>query len=54
MRAVAWRCADTPLGAALLAGGFLHVSGRLKRDDWKDRDGVQLEVEDAADPRRVG
>jgi single-stranded-DNA-specific exonuclease len=27
------------------------VVGRLKPDDWKGRDGVQFEIEDAADPR---
>ncbi len=55
LKAVAWRAADTDLGRRLLAGGgALHVAGRLRADDWKDRRGVQLEIEDAADPRRVG
>jgi single-stranded-DNA-specific exonuclease len=27
------------------------VAGRLKPDDWKGRNGVELEIEDAADPR---
>ena len=54
LRGVAWRCADTELGVGLLAGGVMHVAGRLKRDDWKERAGVQLEVEDVADPHRVG
>ena len=35
-----------------MAGGGLHVAGKLKLDDWKGRDGVELEIEDAADPRR--
>ncbi len=51
LRAVAWRCEDAPLGRALLAGGALHVVGRLKPDDWQGRQGVQLEIDDAADPR---
>ncbi|MBX3478589.1 MAG: single-stranded-DNA-specific exonuclease RecJ [Brevundimonas sp.] len=52
IRAVAWRCADLPLGQALLAGqGGLKIAGRLKADDWNGRRGVQLEIEDAADPR---
>jgi single-stranded-DNA-specific exonuclease len=52
LRAVAWRVADTDLGRRLLArDGALHVVGKLKPDDWKGRDGVQLEIEDAADPR---
>lgn len=54
LRAVAWRCEETPLGAALLArSGALHVAGRLKADDWQDRHSVQLEIDDAADPRRL-
>ncbi|MGQ2989870.1 MAG: single-stranded-DNA-specific exonuclease RecJ [Brevundimonas sp.] len=52
VRAIAWRCADLPLGKALLAGqGGLNVAGRLKADDWNGRRGVQFEIEDAADPR---
>ena len=52
LRAVAWRAGDTELGRRLVArGGSLHVAGRLKPDDWKGRNGVELEIEDAADPR---
>jgi single-stranded-DNA-specific exonuclease len=52
VRAVAWRAADTELGRRLLAGGAsLHIVGRLKVDDWNGRRGVELEIEDAADPR---
>ena len=52
VRAIAWRCADLPAGQALLAGaGGLAVAGRLKADDWNGRRGVQLEIEDVADPR---
>lgn len=54
VRAVAWRCADLPLGQALLSGqGGLRVAGRLKADDWNGRRGVQMEIEDADDPRRM-
>jgi single-stranded-DNA-specific exonuclease len=54
MRAIAWRAEDTPLGQRLLAGGgALHVAGRLKPDDWQGRNAVELEIEDAADPRQV-
>jgi len=28
------------------------VAGKLKPDDWQGRAGVELEIEDAADPRR--
>jgi len=51
LRAIAWRAAETELGKRLMAGGTLHVVGRLKPDDWNGRNGVELEIEDAADPR---
>ena len=55
LKAIAWRAEDTDLGRRLMAGGGgLHVVGRLKADDWNGRHGVQLEIEDAADPRRNG
>lgn len=54
LRAVAWRCEDTPLGRRLLQGGALHLAGRLKPDDYMGREGVQFEIEDAADPRFCG
>ncbi len=55
IRAVAWRCGDSPLGARLMArDSALHVVGRLKPDDWQGRNGVQFEIEDAADPRMAG
>lgn len=54
IRAIAWRAADTPLGAKLLAGGAsAHVAGRLKADDWNGRRGVQLEIEDIVDLQRT-
>jgi len=53
LKAVAWRAAETDLGLRLLGGeSSLHVAGRLKPDDWQGRESVQLEIEDAADPRR--
>ena len=55
LRAVAWRAADTGLGRRILAGdGALHVVGRLRPDDWMGREAVELEIEDAADPRQAG
>jgi single-stranded-DNA-specific exonuclease len=55
LRAIAWRAEDTDLGRRLLAGGgALHVAGRLKPDDWMGREAVELEIEDAADPRQYG
>jgi single-stranded-DNA-specific exonuclease len=52
LKAVAWRVEDTDLGRRLMAGGALHVAGRLKPDDWNGREGVEFEIEDAADPRQ--
>ncbi len=52
LKAIAWRCGDTELGKRLMAAsGALHVAGKLKPDDYMGREGVQLEIEDAADPR---
>jgi len=52
VRAVAWRSADSSLGRRLLAGGgSVHAAGKLKPDDWNGRGGVELEIEDIADPR---
>ncbi len=54
LRAVAWRAGDSEMGRRLLEGqGALHIAGRLKPDDWSGREGVELEIEDAADPRRI-
>ena len=53
LRAIAWRASETSLGQMLLSGaGGLSVAGRLKPDDWRGAGGVQLEIEDASDPRR--
>ncbi|MES2035546.1 MAG: single-stranded-DNA-specific exonuclease RecJ [Pseudomonadota bacterium] len=52
LKAVAWRAEDTELGRRIMAGGgAMHFVGRLKPDDWQGREGVQFEIEDAADPR---
>ena len=54
LKAVAWRVEDTEAGRRLLQeGGAVHVAGRLKPDDWNGREGVEFEIEDVADPRRV-
>ena len=50
MDGIAWRCADDPLGQALLKGGKLHIVGRLKADEWNGRRRVQFELVDAALP----
>ena len=55
LKAVAWRAGETDLGRRLLAAdGALHVVGKLKPDDWQGRESVELEIEDAADPRMCG
>ena len=54
LKAIAWRVEDTDAGRRLLnEGGAVHVVGKLKPDDWQGREGVQLEIEDVADPRQV-
>lgn len=47
---ISFRCADTPLGEALLAAGpdLYHAFGRLKLDTWQGRERVQLHLEDLA------
>ena len=55
LKAVAWRAEDTEIGRRLLEGaGAVHVAGKLRPDDWQGRNSVELEIEDVADPRRVG
>ena len=52
--AVAFRAAGQPLGELLMAasGGLpLHVAGQLRRDTWGGRNRIELQIEDAADPR---
>ncbi len=54
LKAVAWRVGDTDIGRRLLAAGpSLHLAGKLRADDWNGRKGVQFEVEDVADSRRM-
>jgi single-stranded-DNA-specific exonuclease len=53
IEACAFRVADTPLGALLLAGEGLplHITGHLRRTSWQGRESVELMIEDAADPQ---
>jgi single-stranded-DNA-specific exonuclease len=50
VKAVAFRSADTPLGAALRGAGArkLWLAGRMKRDDWNGRASAELHLDDAA------
>lgn len=53
--AVAFRAAGQPLGDLLTeaSGGLpLHVAGQLRRDTWGGRNRIELQIEDAADPRK--
>jgi single-stranded-DNA-specific exonuclease len=52
--AIAFRAAGQPLGDMLMsaAGMPLHIAGHLRRDTWGGRNRIELQIEDAADPRR--
>lgn len=49
LRAIAFRVADGPEGAAIMRGGPIHAVGRLRADDWRGKGAVQLEVVDVAE-----
>lgn len=49
LRAIAFRCADQPVGHALLRrDALLHVAGTLRLDRWNGNVRVQLFIEDVA------
>ena len=50
LKAIAFRAADTALGAALMQSGGapLALAGRIKLDRWNGEVRVQLQIEDAA------
>ncbi|MDP9196236.1 MAG: single-stranded-DNA-specific exonuclease RecJ [Pseudomonadota bacterium] len=50
LKGIAFRCADTPLGEALLngRGRVMHLLGQLKMDRFRGADEVQMVVEDGA------
>jgi single-stranded-DNA-specific exonuclease len=50
LKGIAFRCADTPLGQALLthSGRPLHIAGHLRADYWRGEQRLQLTIEDAA------
>ena len=56
LEAIAFRAAGQPLGDLLMgAGGMpLHVAGHLRRDSWGGREKIELQIDDAADPRHSG
>ncbi|NIJ39919.1 single-stranded-DNA-specific exonuclease [Parvibaculum indicum] len=53
LKAIAFRAAESPLGALLMdkGAGALHLAGRLKSDDWQGRRDVQFQIEDAVAAR---
>jgi single-stranded-DNA-specific exonuclease len=48
LEAVLFSAYDTPMGAALAAGGRFHLAGRVEINTWGGRSKVQLRLEDAA------
>jgi single-stranded-DNA-specific exonuclease len=50
LQAIAFRAADSPLGAFLAdaRGRAVHVAGHLRRDRWRGGDAVQFVIDDAA------
>jgi single-stranded-DNA-specific exonuclease len=51
IKAIAFRMADSALGEAMLAappGRRLWIAGRVKRDEWGDRIGAEMHLDDAA------
>jgi single-stranded-DNA-specific exonuclease len=32
----------------------LHIAGQLRRDSWGGRERIELQIDDAADPRAQG
>lgn len=48
LKAIAFRCADTMMGKAMLdaQGEKFHVAGRLQKDSWQGRETVQFIIED--------
>jgi single-stranded-DNA-specific exonuclease len=50
LKAIAFRCLETALGAALMQGGgaTYHVAGTLRPDNWNGETRVQLCLDDAA------
>jgi single-stranded-DNA-specific exonuclease len=50
LKAIAFNCADSELGYALLntQGRRIHLAGSLREDNWQGRTDVQLVIEDGA------
>lgn len=50
LKGIAFRAADTALGALLMEGEGrrLHIAGRVKDDTWNGKRQIQLQIEDAS------
>lgn len=54
--AIAFRAHGAPLGDLLIGSGGmpLHIAGHLRKDTWGGRNRIEVQIEDAADPRKQG
>ena len=54
LEGIAFRAVGQPLGDLLTGTGGMpiHVAGSLRRDTWGGRNRIELQIEDAADPRK--
>jgi single-stranded-DNA-specific exonuclease len=54
LNAIAFQAGGTALGQALKAavdGRYLHILGRVRRDRFRGGDAMQIEIDDAAEPK---
>lgn len=56
LEAIAFRAVGQPLGDLLInTGGFpLHITGQIRKDTWGGRNRIEVQIDDAADPRQQG
>lgn len=54
LEAIAFRAVGQPLGDLIInAGGLpIHVAGYLRKDTWGGRNRIEVQIDDAADPRQ--
>ena len=48
VRSIAFRAEGEAMGDLLQAGGRVHVSGKIRADDWRGGDAAQLQITDVA------
>ncbi len=46
IKAIAFKAYETALGKVLLKGKLMHVTGKLKVNEWQNKKEVQLQIED--------